>query len=191
MDIQKDKDLKTSSTNTTPNTTDLNKGIKPLRELTKDDVLKLNKAKITFRKTKTKSGLTMNRIYIDLGHDMLKDIELTYNNRSISTDRFNAILLETNTNIYDAMGKPIDSITRSVPIRFIKGINEENKELNYHSVEIIFKQYLYNVHFFSSDQMRIINKLLENNQIDIKFLDYSYNKKELNDFDEQTKTFDF
>ena len=191
MDIQKDKDLKTSSTNTTPNTTDLNKGIKPLRELTKDDVLKLNKAKITFRKTKTKSGLTMNRIYIDLGHDMLKDIELTYNNRSISTDRFNAILLETNTNIYDAMGKPIDSITRSVPIRFIKGINEENKELNYHSVEIIFKQYLYNVHFFSSDQMRIINKLLENNQIDIKFLDYSYNKKELSDFDEQTKTFDF
>jgi len=165
--------------------------IKALRDLDKEDVSKLTKAKVTFRKIKTKSGSVLSRIYIDLGHHMLDNIEIKYNGNSITTDRFNAILVETNTTIIDALGKPIDTITRNVPVRFIKGINAENPEQHYHCVELIFKKFLYNVHFFTSDQIRIINSLSEKKEFKLDFIDYTYNKNELNDFNEAVEAMEF
>ena len=172
------------------NKTSINKII-ALKDLQKEDVEKLKQYNVTFKRLKTKAGNTYSRVYLDLGHIMLSNIEIRYNGNPLSEDRINAILVSTNNFMLDAMGNPIDTITRKAPVRFIKGTDENDPTRHFYSLEIIFKRHLYNIHFLSSDQMRIINALIEKKAIDIKFTDYTYNKVELNEFDESSKSMDF
>lgn len=75
----------------------------------------------------------------------------------VTLDRFNLILLKLSLSTVDKKNRPVTAWNLRVPVRFVKGKYSDGNE--YYSLEVVFKQYLYDTHFFSSDQVRILQEL--------------------------------
>lgn len=75
----------------------------------------------------------------------------------ITVDRFNLIMLKLGVSLIDKKNRPQTAWNLRVPVRFVTGKYTDGNE--YFSLEVVFKQYLYDIHFFSSDQVRILKEL--------------------------------
>lgn len=75
----------------------------------------------------------------------------------VTVDRFNLIMLKLGVSLNDKKNRPQTSWNLRVPVRFVKGKYSDGND--YFSLEVVFKQYLYDTHFFSSDQVRILQEL--------------------------------
>ena len=50
-------------------------------------------------------------------------------------------------------------------MRFVKGLTSQDTE--YQQIEILFKQYLYESHFFTSDRQRVLEELINQKLIKV------------------------
>lgn len=128
-----------------------------LSDLTKEDLrtsdFMIVDAKMI--KQQTKTGFRC-RIQLAVDSQFLT-FDLLPGGTFITVDRFNLIMLKLGVSFVDKKNRPQTSWNLRVPVRFVKGKYSDGNE--YMSLEVIFKQYLYDVHFFSSDQVRILQEL--------------------------------
>lgn len=144
----------------------------PLKDLTKDDIKNFYFLPVRMKKTTSRNGFTRVSITVEVDKNFLNvSLKETVNYRIVplSEDRFNEILLSLNLPIDDELGKPITEWVFKAPCRFVKGKYDNGDE--YYSLEIVFKQYLYNVYFFTHSQKKIIDNLIEKNMFNYKFID--------------------
>lgn len=88
----------------------------------------------------------------------------------ITPEKFNLILLEANFDMRDPKGKEITEWNKQVICRFVKG-RYSNRDAEYKSLEVIFKQGLYITHFFDFEQERLLSKLEETGKLKITWFE--------------------
>lgn len=128
-----------------------------LRDLKAEDVKKFPKVPVTFKIAISKKGEERVSIQVKLHDEYLKQINLAPGNEYLSRERFDFIRLAIALPEMDPYGKPLKEWHRMVPVRFIKGKSEEGNE--YKFMQLVFKQYVYDTHFFNSNQIRIMELL--------------------------------
>lgn len=90
-------------------------------------------------------------------HDPFLKLTLQPGGNFIQADRFNLILLKLGVDLKDKMGREKTEWNLKLPVRFVKGKYKDDSE--YLSLQIVFKQYLYDTHFFTSNQTRLLQEL--------------------------------
>jgi hypothetical protein len=140
----------------------------PLKDLTAEIVEKFQKVPCTFIDDVTKKGYSVKSIAFKIHDQFLKEVKLTQNNKALSADRFDLIALSIDLPRLDVYGRPITQWNRNAFVRFVKGLIDDGRE--YFSIELIFKKGVYHTHFFTSDQIRILNLLEERKIIDIDWV---------------------
>lgn len=128
-----------------------------LRDLKAEDVKKFPKVPVTFKIAISKKGEERVSIQVKLHDEYLKQINLAPGNEYLSRERFDFIRLAIALPEMDPYGKPLKEWHRMVPVRFIKGKSKEGNE--YKFMQLVFKQYVYDTHFFNSNQIRIMELL--------------------------------
>lgn len=143
-----------------------------LKDLTPAIIKEFYLLPVRMQKTTSRSGFERVSISIEIDKNFLT-VQLTEqrNNKIVplSVDRFNQIFLNLNLPLKDSTGRPLTEWLFKAPIRFVKGVYENGDE--YYSLEIVFKQYLYQVYFFTNVQKKIIDNLVEKKSFDYKFID--------------------
>lgn len=136
------------------------KGFVKLQDIDKDLFKKLPDLKVLLKDQKTKSGF--DRCFIEFRfHDLLK---LTL---PISLNRFNLLRIKLELPLKDSRGREKMDYIIPVKYRFVKGNTEYGE---YKSVEIIFKQFVYETYFFQEyDQLEILKSLEESGQLKINW----------------------
>lgn len=139
-----------------------------LRDLTNEDVKNFKRALVTFYKTERKKGPGYNvSINIDLQFEThFKNIKLAPGGKYLTEDRFDLIAAAIELDPFDENGRVKTEWIRKVPVRFVKG--EFNDGGDYYALEIIFKQYFYDTHFFDSDQRRLI-EIIDGSSVNIEW----------------------
>lgn len=128
-----------------------------LRDLKAEDVKKFVKIPVAFKIAVNKKGEERVSIQIKLHDEYLKQINLAPGDDYLSRERFDLIRLAIQLPEQDPYGKPLKEWHRLVPVRFVKGKSKEGNE--YKFMQLVFKQYVYDNHFFNSNQKRIIETL--------------------------------
>ena len=128
-----------------------------LRDLKAEDVKKFPKVPVTFKIAISKKGEERVSIQVKLHDEYLKQINLAPGNEYLSRERFDFIRLAIALPEMDPYGKPLKEWHRLVPVRFVKGKSKEGNE--YKFMQLVFKQYVYDTHFFNSNQIRIMELL--------------------------------
>lgn len=123
--------------------------------------------KVIFNKKPTKNDYRYS-IEIVINDDFLK-VQLRPGGEYLTPDRFNLIALQLDLPIKDRMNRLNEKWVMTLPVRFIKGKFKNDTE--YKSLEILFKQYLYDTHFFTSDQNRIIDTLEDKKNVKINWIE--------------------
>lgn len=133
---------------------------KQLRDLTIEDVKELTKLQVIFVRNprNVRPGMVALNdsvsINVKIHDDFLKAVAIRPGGEFLTIDRFELIQTAVNLPSVDDNGRPIRTWVRNVPVRFVRGRYEDDTE--YLSLELIFKQFVYDTHFFTSDQRRII-----------------------------------
>lgn len=146
-----------------------------LRNLTKEDVRKLSIFPVKLRRSLNRSGLqtsvTLMINDLNLQLSLVSSQRLPNGNstqlRYFLPDVFIALIMDLGLKQTDENNKDINEWTVQGAVRFVKGNNKSGND--YHSLEIIFKQYKYHVHFLTPPQLTILNALAGQKKIlDIK-----------------------
>jgi len=128
------------------------------KEITAKDFAELPEIKVGLIHQITKNNFDMCSIMIPL-HDML-NVKLP-----IKMVRFNVLRLKMGLPLKDNSGRERLEYHVSCKYRYIKG---ENSVGEYWSVELIFKQFLYQTYFFqSSDEKTILEDLQTSGELKI------------------------
>jgi len=136
-----------------------------LSDLQMEDVKKgqkdgsFNVLSVRFKQTFNKKGTELVSINIELHKPQLQQVRLNNGGTYISSPKFHSILIATDTKYVDDKGNAINTWHRQALCRFVKG-SYTNREGEYYSLEVVFKQGHYIVHFFSYEEIQTI-KLLE------------------------------
>lgn len=138
-----------------------------LKDLTADDVKNFQKIQATFKIALSKKGEERVSIQVKLHDEYLKQINIAPGNDYLSRDRFDFIRLSINLPQIDPYGKPLKEWHRMVPVRFVKGKSKEGNE--YKFMQLVFKQYVYDTHFFNSNQIRIMEMLESQGKLKIEW----------------------
>lgn len=141
-----------------------------LKDLLAEDVKKLAKIPFTFKISKTKSGQEIKAITFLLHEKYLKAVPVAPSGERLTQDRFDLISLSIELNDLDVYGRPQTEWHKKVPVRFVKGTMKNGS--NYYAIEIIYKQYLYDIHFFNSnsDQLRTLQLLEQKGHLKIDWV---------------------
>lgn len=143
-----------------------------LKNLTQEDVKKLTIINARFKRSVNSNGLSTQIIlpmepsylYIPLVSSMKtasgKSRQLSY----FLPDTFIAILLDLKLKEKDANDKQVNEWIHPVAIRFVKG-KYSTGDKEYHSIEVIFKQFKYHVHFLNPQQVKILETLSEEGKL--------------------------
>lgn len=136
-------------------TTKKNESFVALKDLTPEMVSTFQKVPVRFSRTERKNGAGfLTSINIKLFDDFLTDLRIAPGGNYLTVDRFDLITSVIKLPKTDERGRLLSEWVRNVPVRFVKGKYEDGTD--YLSLEIIYKQYYYDTHFFSSDQRRLI-----------------------------------
>jgi hypothetical protein len=119
---------------------------------------------VVLERRPTKNGYRYS-IKVDL-HEML-NIELSVPPRFVTEDRFNLILLKLGLDQKDKLGRTRNRWVVKASVRFVKGLTSQ--DIEYQQIEILFKQYLYESHFFTSDQQRVLEELINQKLIKVNW----------------------
>jgi hypothetical protein len=135
-----------------------------LSDLTADYVNKTNKKEfeqlpVIFKSTIDKKGRNLISINVDVVPLFMTQIALRPGGKYLTAPKFNNILLNIGAKFIDDKGKQqTEWKYKGVTCRFVKG-QYSNRDGEYHSLEVIFKQGLYLMHFFDYDQMELLNTI--------------------------------
>ena len=143
-----------------------------LKDLTAEDVKNFKKLPFTFKVDTTKRGMVIKTISFELTKTYLKSVNvIPGREKRLSPDRFDLIVFSIDLPLNDPYGRPMTEWHRNVPVRFVKGKFKNGGE--YYSLEIIYKQYMYDTHFFnsSSDQLRLLQMLEEKGLLKIDWIE--------------------
>ncbi|MBN3490542.1 hypothetical protein JV173_03335 [Acholeplasma equirhinis] len=142
-----------------------------LKNLTKEDVKKYPLFPVKLRRTVTKSGIqtsvTLKLNESNLQIPLVSSERLSNGSsrqlRYFQPDIFIALILELDLPQVDENGKDLNDWNIKAAVRFVKGKYKSDKE--YFSLEIVFKQYKYHVHFLSQPQITILEHLIKNKKL--------------------------
>ena len=163
-----------------------------LVDLTMDDVKKGQKdgsfilLPVTFKRSFSKKGSEQVSINVEIHKPQLSQLRLQDGNDYLKSEVFHSILLATETKMMDEHGRELSVWKKQALCRFVKG-SYTNREGEYYSLEVVFKQGHYVVHFFTYDQVQLI-KLLE--EKGIKKFNWNERPDKI-DFVEQSEAFAF
>jgi hypothetical protein len=115
---------------------------------------------VTFKQTFNKKGTELVSINIELHKPQLQQMRLNNGGNYISSAKFHSILIATDSKYVDEKGNAINTWHRQALCRFVKG-SYTNREGEYFSLEVIYKQGHYTTHFFTYEEMQTINLLQE------------------------------
>ncbi len=142
----------------------------PLKELTAEIVEKFPRIPFTFKDDVSKRGFVIKTIAFKLHETYLKEVSVnTADNKPISNDKFDLIKLSIDLPSFNQYGRPEVQWNRNVPVRFVKGKTKSDKE--YFSMEMVFRKGVYDTHFFTNDQIRVLTLLAEKKLINIDWVD--------------------
>ncbi|MFA6777972.1 MAG: hypothetical protein WCR80_06040 [Bacilli bacterium] len=111
--------------------------------------------KVILNKKANKNGFRYSiEVAID---DEFLNVTLMPGGQYLSADRFNLILLTLGLDTKDKLNRIKEKWVINVPTRLV--IGKYKDETEYKSLEVLFKQYLYDIHFFTNDQQRIFDNL--------------------------------
>jgi len=142
------------------------KGFIKLQDLTKDDVKKLPLLNVRLKRQLNKSGLATNATLmvnpLNLQISMVSS-EMLPNGKSrqlryFLPDVFIALIMELNLPQIDENNKDKNDWVVPAAIRFVKG-KYRNSESEFHSIEVVFKQFKYHTHFLTPHQLKILETL--------------------------------
>ena len=137
-----------------------------LSDLTKDDVVRGRKEgtfvvlPTLFKRGYSKNGTETVSITVKVFDPYLSQVRLKNGNDFLSASTFHRFLLATDTNYKDKRGYDKNLFNKDALCRFVKG-TYSNRDEEYYSLEVIFTQGEYIVHFFSYDDVQIIKNLEE------------------------------
>ena len=135
-----------------------------LVDLTKEQVKKFQKddsfvvLPVTFKRGFSKSGTETVSITVEIQKPYMQQLRLKNGNDYIRSSKFHSLLIATSSDYKDATGRDINIWKKSALCRFVKG-SYANREGEYYSLEVLFKQGHYLVHFFDYDE-DTVNRLL-------------------------------
>jgi hypothetical protein len=121
------------------------------------------KLPVVFKQTFGKKGSELVSINIELHKQQLQQLRLNNGGTYIPSAKFHGILIATDSKYEDEKGNSINTWHKQALCRFVKG-SYTNREGEYYSLEVIFKQGQYIIHFFSYDEIQTI-LLLESKKI--------------------------
>lgn len=137
-----------------------------LQDLSAADVKKLSLFTVKLKRRVNNSGLSTTATL--LLNDLNLQVNLVSSERLSSgtsrqlryflPDVFIALIIELGLPQQDDLKKDKNDWNVPVALRFVKG-KYKNSENEYHSIEVIFKQYKYHVHFLTPHQLTILNAL--------------------------------
>jgi len=146
-----------------------------LKNLTKEDAKKYSLFPVKLRRTITKSGIQAS-VVLKMSESHLQiplvSSEKLSNGKSrqlryFQPDTFISLIIDLGLSEKDENNKDLNEWNVKAAVRFVKGKYSNDKE--YYSLEIIFKQYKYHVHFLSQPQLTILEHLTKNNKlVDVK-----------------------
>jgi len=139
-----------------------------------------------FRKTLSKSGTELVSINAKLHEPQLSQLRLNSGGEYLSSGKFHTLLTVTKSKYEDEKGKPITEWHKTALCRFVKG-SYTNRDGEYYSLEVIYKQGYYFVHFFSYDDTELIKVLEKTGQKKFNWIQ----APEKIDFKEPTEQFSF
>ena len=138
-----------------------------LSELQKDDIVSGLKKKefvkvpaTLVRSFAKRTGREIATITLKLHDPQFTQLSLQPGNQYLSTSLFHKILVATDSVYNDPKGQPIVKWNKETLVRFVKG-TYTNRDDEYYSLEVIFKQGIYITHFFSYDDVQTLNLLEE------------------------------
>lgn len=142
-----------------------------LKDLTLEDVKKLPRFATKLKRSVNRSGLStsitvvLNPLNLNIG---LVSSELrngvTYTLRYFKPDRFIALVRALDLKQKDEKELDVNEWVINPVVRFVKG-TYKNTEGEYHSIEIVFKQYKYHVHFLTNDQLYILEDMASKGEL--------------------------
>ena len=109
----------------------------------------------TLSRTTTKTGRLMTSIRIKLFNDILTALTIMPSGKFLSPDKFELILMARQLELKDHDGRIKSEWNIPVYVRFVKGQYEDGNEFK--ALEILYKQKVYDTHFFSYDQSRLLD----------------------------------
>lgn len=147
-------------------------GFIALQDLSKEDVKKFSLFNVRLKRSLNKSGLnTQATLMMDPNNLQIQLVSSQRSANGKSTqlryflpDVFIALILELDLAQKDETGKDRNDWIVSAAVRFVKG-KYKDSDKEYHSLELIFKQFKYHVHFLTPHQLRILEILSEKKQI--------------------------
>lgn len=147
------------------------KGFTQLKDLTAEEVKSFKKLPFTFKVEMTKKGKEIKTISFELTKKHLKSVNIMPSGQRLNHDRFDLIALMIELPDNDPYGRPMTEWHRNVPVRFVRGKTKNGTE--YHALEVVYKQYMYDTHFFnsSSDQYRMLQMLEQKGLLKIEWID--------------------
>jgi hypothetical protein len=142
-----------------------------LKDLTAEDVKGFKKIPFTFKIETTKKGKEIKTIAFELTKKHLKAVAVMPGGERLTQDRFDLINLSIELPENDTYGRPMTEWHRNVPVRFVRG--KTKNETEYHALEIVYKQFMYDTHFFNanSDQYRMLQMLESKGLLKIDWID--------------------
>ncbi|MGE4321000.1 MAG: hypothetical protein AB7E61_06105 [Acholeplasmataceae bacterium] len=142
-----------------------------LKDLTSADVKKLPRFTASLTRSENRAGLsTQIRLVIDKLNLQINLVSTertsTYSRqlRYFLPDAFIALIMALGLPQVDEDGKPKNSWIYTPVVRFVKG-KFANSDEEYFSIEVIFKQYKYHVHFLTKLQKDILDDLIKSNEL--------------------------
>lgn len=156
--------------------TELKNEFVKLSDLTKQDVDKgikkgeFIKIPIVLKRSYNKKGIEQVSITATLVKPQFEQLRLTNGGSYISSAFFHNVLTMTKQSYKDAKGYDINEWKFNVLARFVKG-QYINRDGEYYSLEVIFKQGEYITHFFDYDQVKLLDSLKEQKILMPKWVD--------------------
>ncbi len=125
----------------------------------------------TFRRSfAKKTSQEQTSIRLNVINPQMTQLVLKDGNDYLTPAVFHRILTEVGLPYKDEKGNDKNEWKRDVLCRFVKG-SYTNRDDEYLSVEVIFKQGLYLVHFFTYDETQLINTLSAKGLFKFNFID--------------------
>jgi len=142
-----------------------------LKDLTPEDVKKLPRFATKLKRTSNRSGLSTSinvvlnplNLIISLVSSEIRNGK-SYALRYFKPDRFVALIRALELRQKDEKDMDVNEWVVNPFVRFVKG-SYKDTEGEYHSIEIIFKQYKYHVHFLTSDQLFILEDMASKGEL--------------------------
>lgn len=155
--------------------TELKNEFVKLSDLTKQDVDKglkngdFIKIPLVFKRNFNKRGKENVSITATIVKPQIEQLILTNGSSYISSAFFHNILTLAKASYKDAKGYDINEWKLNALARFVKG-EYSNRDGEYHSLEVVFKQGKYIIHFFDYDQYDLIKSLEDQKIFNPKWL---------------------